>query len=368
MPRRPRRRWGPCRRWSRGRRGPGRTAPRRRRPRTPGRSAAPWRRQGALATSQASAPVHEKELASPCRNRARSSCHSWSTTPKRAVVSATPIEPDEDGRLDAEPRGDHAARDRTDERPQRVRGCEQAGAGLPEPELVGVVRQQRRERGEEERVDEDDRARQVQDSAVGGRHTGSLRAEWMVRSTVGPLRVIIGRYARRDPGQRPERARPRGARPRRRRALLRRGARATSGGALASSRGDLGHGGPADEDRPLAAAGRHRGRSRRLARPLRPRDRRRGLRSGRRAAPRAPVTSRRCWCSTTLGAGPSTSTIPTAMSSSSGRGTSQDTSTTARKIASRFPLSASRTRQAPRASWSAGPPPSASVSGTSTTR
>ncbi len=53
----------------------------------------PFTPAGALATSQASDPVHENELDSPCRNRALSSCHSWSTTPKSAVVIATPTSP-----------------------------------------------------------------------------------------------------------------------------------------------------------------------------------------------------------------------------------------------------------------------------------
>ena len=49
---------------------------------------APRRPGGAAATSQASAPVHENELASPCAKRARSSCQTESAKPNAVLVSA----------------------------------------------------------------------------------------------------------------------------------------------------------------------------------------------------------------------------------------------------------------------------------------
>ena len=120
---------------------------------------APRRPAGRAATSHASAPVHENELASPCRKRARSSCHASVAKPK-STVHRDAAQADEHRRLDAEACRDDAARDRSEERAGRVGRREHAGAGLAEPELVRVVRQQRRQRREEERVDEDDRARQ----------------------------------------------------------------------------------------------------------------------------------------------------------------------------------------------------------------
>ncbi len=49
--------------------------------------------EGALATSQASAPVHEKEPASPWQKRARSSSQDDCASPTPAVVAATKVSP-----------------------------------------------------------------------------------------------------------------------------------------------------------------------------------------------------------------------------------------------------------------------------------
>ena len=53
----------------------------------------PRRALGELATSQASEPVQENELASPWQNRARSSCQASLARPKAAVVTATIVRP-----------------------------------------------------------------------------------------------------------------------------------------------------------------------------------------------------------------------------------------------------------------------------------
>ena len=67
-------------------------------------------------------------------------------------------QPEQHRRLDAEPRCCQSRRDTAGERANRVRAREQAGAALGQAELRDVVRQERRQRGVEHRVDEDDRA------------------------------------------------------------------------------------------------------------------------------------------------------------------------------------------------------------------
>src|SRR5581483_4169899 len=74
-------------------------------------------------------------------------------------------EADEDRSLRARTRGDDPAGHRADERAGRVRAGEHARAGLAEAELVRVVRQERRQRGEEERVEEDDGSRKKGEAA-----------------------------------------------------------------------------------------------------------------------------------------------------------------------------------------------------------
>ena len=48
---------------------------------------------GAAATSQASDPVHENALETPCTNRARSSAQTESASPKAVVVTASSVSP-----------------------------------------------------------------------------------------------------------------------------------------------------------------------------------------------------------------------------------------------------------------------------------
>ena len=97
--------------------------------------------------------LHEpREVELPCARR----------EPEQRGRDGDPGQADEHGRLDPETRGNHAARDRPDERPERVERRQQARAALPQSERVRVVRQERSERREEERVDEHDRARQVE--------------------------------------------------------------------------------------------------------------------------------------------------------------------------------------------------------------
>ena len=76
-------------------------------------------------------------------------------------------ESDQHGSLDAEAGGGDSARDPRDQGARGVHGLQHAGAGLPEPQLVDVVRKQRCQRREEHRVDEDDGTREEKQPAHG---------------------------------------------------------------------------------------------------------------------------------------------------------------------------------------------------------
>ena len=65
-------------------------------------------------------------------------------------------EPGDDGELRAESRGGEPAGDRAEHRAGAERADEQPGAGLREPELVGVAGHERRERPKQHRVDKHD--------------------------------------------------------------------------------------------------------------------------------------------------------------------------------------------------------------------
>ena len=73
----------------------------------------------------------------------------------------------DDGVLRAEARGREPAGDASEESAGAEGGEEQAGTGLREVELVGVVGDERRQRGEEQCVDEDDRADEGDEPAHG---------------------------------------------------------------------------------------------------------------------------------------------------------------------------------------------------------
>ena len=64
----------------------------------------------------------------------------------------------ENGRFDAEARGRHPARNSRQEGTDGVHRLQHSRARLAQVELVDVVRQKRRKRCEEHRVDQDDRA------------------------------------------------------------------------------------------------------------------------------------------------------------------------------------------------------------------
>ena len=99
------------------------------------------------------------------RCRAARRCRRSRTARCRARPRSVP----RSRRLDADAGGDDPARDRADDHTRRVRRSEHPGAGLAQVQRVRVVGQQRRQRCEEERVEEDDGARQEEKSPDGSR-------------------------------------------------------------------------------------------------------------------------------------------------------------------------------------------------------
>ena len=71
------------------------------------------------------------------------------------------------GRLDSQPCRQETARDPADEDADGIRGRQQSRTGLAQVEALGVFGQERRKRGEEERVHEHDRAGEDEDAAHG---------------------------------------------------------------------------------------------------------------------------------------------------------------------------------------------------------
>ena len=69
-----------------------------------------------------------------------------------------PAQPGDDGSLGADTQRQEARGNPAEHGAETERGDQEARAGVGEPELVGVARDQRRERDEQHRVDEQDRA------------------------------------------------------------------------------------------------------------------------------------------------------------------------------------------------------------------
>ena len=118
----------------------------------------PRRERGAATVSQASAPAQVVVLEKPWTKRARPSAHGPAASAKPKLASASSMRPRTTARFGPNriaaippgmPPSESARPERADEQPR---------AGLREPELVGVAGHERRERAEEHRVDEDDRA------------------------------------------------------------------------------------------------------------------------------------------------------------------------------------------------------------------
>ncbi len=124
-----------------------------RRPRRPG---------GAAATSQAIAPVHENALASPCAKRAASSCHGWSAIPNSTVHVATIVSPSNTVRFAPHRAATTPLGSAPTSAPAGYAAERIPAPALPRCSSCGVVRQQRRQRREEQRVEEHDCTRQQQ--------------------------------------------------------------------------------------------------------------------------------------------------------------------------------------------------------------
>ena len=138
------------------RRSPARAA-RRRSPRpSPSRSARRAARAAPPAASQAIAPAHDAAPPTPCTKRATSSTTMLSANAKPMLESVISPSPRSTVGFTPDPRGHPAARQPAHERPGRIGRGQQPGAGLRQVVLVGQVGQQRRDRGVERRVDEDD--------------------------------------------------------------------------------------------------------------------------------------------------------------------------------------------------------------------
>src|SRR5207247_10374715 len=71
----------------------------------------------------------------------------------------------DDGALRPEPRGGDAARNPAQQGPGAESTHQNSGADLGQAEVLGIARDERRQRGEEHRVDEDDRADEDEQSA-----------------------------------------------------------------------------------------------------------------------------------------------------------------------------------------------------------
>ena len=154
----------------------------------------PRRPAGAAATSQPSAPVHENAEASALCEAGEVELPGLVGDAEEDRADPDERQPDDRGRFDTEPSGNEAARDRAEERTRGIRGREHARTGLAEPQRLGVVREQRSERREEQGVDEDDRARQEQKPPHGA--TLPIRDEGVACNGPRRTRAPSGRSRR----------------------------------------------------------------------------------------------------------------------------------------------------------------------------
>ena len=112
--------------------------------------------RGAAPASQAIAPAQEAAPPMPWMNRDTSSTRIVPANATAMLESTISASPSSTVGFTPNLRREDAARQPARERPERVRGGEDAGARLGQAELVREVGQQRRERRVERRVDEDD--------------------------------------------------------------------------------------------------------------------------------------------------------------------------------------------------------------------
>ena len=142
-----------------------RTARRRSRRPSPSRSARRGARAGPRRSASRARPPTSSRRRRPARS-ARRRARRRSSPNANATLETPMIErPSTRRRPHAGARGQPAARQRAEERPGRVGGREHARRRLGDAQLVDVVRQQRRDRGVEGRVDEDDGGGEQQQAA-----------------------------------------------------------------------------------------------------------------------------------------------------------------------------------------------------------
>ncbi len=110
---------------------------------------------GEVVINQVSAPAQISAPAIPWMKRAESSRAIWSTSPKARLETPSRRRPAITLRRGPTRAGDEAGRQRGDQRAGRVSGGEDPGLRLAETELVDIVRQQRRDGGEEGDVEKD---------------------------------------------------------------------------------------------------------------------------------------------------------------------------------------------------------------------
>ncbi len=125
----------------------------------------PRRSRGAVTEIQASAPAQVAVLAIPWMNRAPPSASALSASANAKLATARRMQPADDGALRPEPRGGEPAGNPAEERAGAVRADEEPGAGLREVELAPRRPGRAASAREEERVDEDDRADENEQTA-----------------------------------------------------------------------------------------------------------------------------------------------------------------------------------------------------------
>ena len=124
----------------------------------------PRRSRGATTVSQASAPAQTHTLATPWAMRDAPRSHGSPASANATLETLTPTSPATTAPLGPIRCASMPAGHSADDGAEPERRDEETGARVREPELVGVARDQRRERDEQHRVDEQDRADQDEEA------------------------------------------------------------------------------------------------------------------------------------------------------------------------------------------------------------
>ena len=116
----------------------------------------PRRSRGAATVNQANAPAQVIVLEAPWTNRASPSAQGPSAAAKAKLAKARRMSPETTASFGPISRGGQPAGDGAEHGAGPEGAHEQPGAGLREPELVGVAGHERRERPKQHRVDKHD--------------------------------------------------------------------------------------------------------------------------------------------------------------------------------------------------------------------